>query len=247
VSVVPRLHVPDLAGALVAGHDVTLPEAAAHHAARVLRLRAGDRITLFTGAGGEYAAAVTRIDRRAVTAAVEAFAPLERESALRVTLVQGIAAGDAMDYAIRKSVELGVAAVQPVATARSAPLPAGERVRQRHARWQQIAVAACEQCGRNRVPEVHAPLALADWLRARDPAQASAMLDPDAERGFAALAPAVSLDVLVGPEGGFDTTEIAAMRAAGVTPVRIGPRVLRTETAGPAALAAIQALWGDFR
>ena len=245
---VPRLHVPGLAGVLASGGDVAVPEAAAHHAARVLRLRAGDRVALFTGDGGEYDAQIARVDRRAVTATVGDFKPIERESPLRVTLVQAIAAGDAMDYAIRKSVELGAAAIQPVVTARSAPLPDGERVRARAARWQQIAVAACEQCGRNRVPVVHAPLALAAWLGARDAAAPALMLAPDASRALGELAPpAAALDVLVGPEGGFDEAESATCRAAGLLAVRIGPRVLRTETAGPALLAAANVLWGDFR
>jgi len=245
---VPRLHVPGLAGVLVSGSDVAVPEAAAHHAARVLRLRAGDRVALFTGEGGEYDAQIARVDRRAVTATIGDFKPIERESPLRVTLVQAVAAGDAMDYAIRKSVELGVAAIRPVVTARSAPLPDGERVRGRAARWQQIAVAACEQCGRNRVPVVHAPATLSSWLVARDVAATALMLAPDAPRALGALAPpAAALDVLVGPEGGFGEAESAACRAAGLLAVRLGPRVLRTETAGPALLAAANVLWGDFR
>jgi 16S rRNA (uracil1498-N3)-methyltransferase len=244
---VPRLHVPELAGALASGGDVAVPEAAAHHAARVLRLRAGDRVALFTGEGGEFDAQIARVDRREVIASVNAFRAIECESPLHVTLVQAIAAADAMDYAIRKSVELGVAAIQPVVTARSAPLPDGERARGRAARWQQIAVAACEQCGRNRVPTVHAPVSLPAWLIARDTAATALMLAPGASRTLGELAAPAGLEVLVGPEGGFDDAESAACRDAGLTAVRLGPRVLRTETAGPALLASANVLWGDFR
>ncbi len=243
----PRLYVEEIAGELAAGADVALPPAAAHHAASVLRLRAGDRLTLFTGSGGEYAATVAGVGRRAVTARVDGFADVEREAPLRATLVQAVAAGDAMEYAIRKSVELGVAAVQPVTTARSAPLPAGARTLQRQARWRSVTIAACEQCGRNRLPEMRPVMPLLEWLRARDAGATGVALARGAARALAQLAPPQALDVLVGPEGGLTDDEVADAVRAGMVPVRLGPRVLRTETAGPAALAAAQALWGDLQ
>ena len=243
----PRLFVEESAAELAAGRELALPAAAAHHAANALRLRAGERVTLFTGAGGELAATIVRIDRRGVTVHVDAFVDVEREATLRTTLVQAIAASDAMEYAIRKAVELGVSAVQPVTTARSAPLPAGPRVAQRHQRWRHIAIAACEQCGRNRLPDLRIALPLDEWLRARDATATGIVLAPDAARPLPQLSPQASLDILIGPEGGFTADEIAGATRAGIIPVRLGPRVLRTETAGPAALAAAHALWGDFR
>ncbi|MEP6679828.1 MAG: 16S rRNA (uracil(1498)-N(3))-methyltransferase [Betaproteobacteria bacterium] len=243
----PRLCVPELAGELAAGRDVALPAGVAHHAAKVLRLRVGDRVTLFSGAGGEFAATMLRIDRRSVTAHVESFEDVEREVALTTILVQSVVASDAMDYAIRKSVELGATAVQPVITARSAPLPAGPRAVQRQARWRNIAIAACEQCGRNRLPDVRDTVALDAWLAARDVASAGIVLALDAPRTLALLPPALALDILIGPEGGLTADEVARAERAGLAAVRLGPRVLRVETAGCAVLAAVHALWGDFR
>jgi len=244
----PRLYAAELAGALVPGASIALPATAAHHAASVLRLRTRDAVTLFTGEGGEFPATIERIDRREVIIRVDAFADAERESALAATLVQSVAAGDAMDYAIRKSVELGAAALQPVITARSAPLGEGTRAVQKRERWQNVAIAACEQSGRNRVPAVGAPIPLAQWLARRAVASPGIVLAPQGGVPLTNVtAPKDAIDVLVGPEGGFTIEEVAAATRAGLAAVRLGPRVLRTETAGPAALAAIQMLWGDFR
>jgi len=240
----PRFFVPlELAPALV-GQPLALPEAAAHHATRVVRLGVGDALTLFTGAGGEYAATVVDVGKRGATVRIEAFDPVERESPLAVTLAQAVAANDAMDHAVRKATELGVAAIQPLLAERSAPLPAGERRDKRHAHWRQVAVAACEQCGRNRVPEILPPLPLRDWLDGWR--GGGAVLAPDGERTLASL-PAAPAALLIGPEGGFAPGEIAAARRAGFIAVRFGPRVLRTETAGMAALTAVNLLWGDLR
>lgn len=245
---VPRLYVAELAGTLLPGGSLPLPAAVAHHAANVLRLRTRDAVTLFTGAGGEFAATIERIERREVIVRVDAFADVEREPALAVNLVQAVAAGDAMDYAIRKSVELGVAALQPVITARSAPLGEGTRGAKKRERWQNVAIAACEQSGRNRVPVVGAAVPFAQWLAARARVTPGIVLAPDGAVVLAEIAaPADAIDVVVGPEGGFTGDEIGAAVRTGLVAVRLGPRVLRTETAGPAALAAIQTLWGDFR
>jgi 16S rRNA (uracil1498-N3)-methyltransferase len=226
------------------GRTLALPDPAAHHATRVVRLGAGDALTLFTGAGGEYAATIADVGKRGTTVRIDAFDPVERESPLAVTLAQAVAANDAMDHAVRKATELGVSAIQPLQAERSAPLPAGERRDKRHAHWRQVAIAACEQCGRNRVPEICPVLALPDWLRAwRD---GGAVFVPDGDHAMASL-PAAPSALLIGPEGGFAPGEIGAARNAGFMTVRLGPRVLRTETAGIAALAALNVLWGDLR
>jgi 16S rRNA (uracil1498-N3)-methyltransferase len=245
---VPRFCVATDIGPGDVGREIALPAPAAHHALRVLRLAAGDAVTLFTGAGGEFTATLVRADKRDAWVLLSAFSPIERESVPHVTLVQGIAANDAMDLVVRKAVELGAAALQPVVAARSARFPEGERGDKRLAHWRQIAVAACEQCGRNRVPPVHEVVKLDAWLAARAPELPGIVLDPGANIGLGGLsAPASSIDVLVGPEGGLAADELARATRAGITPVRIGPRILRTETASMAALAAINALWGDFR
>ena len=244
----PRFHCP---GDLVAndvGSEYRLPDAVAHHALRVLRLAVGDRLTLFTGTGGEYAATLERADKRGAVVRIDAFDAVERESSLAVTLVQAIAANDAMDHALRRSVELGAAAIQPVLTARSARVPDGERGEKRLAHWRQIVIDACEQCGRNRMPEVHGVVLLDRWLAARNPAAAGLVLSPGAGLSIAdAPRPGNALDLLVGPEGGFAPDEIASAQRCGMTAVRLGPRVLRTETAALASLATINVLWGDFR
>jgi 16S rRNA (uracil1498-N3)-methyltransferase len=235
-------------GAGDVGREIALPDAAAHHALRVLRLATGDAVTLFTGAGGEFAATLIRADKRNAWVLLDAFSAVERESALAVTLVQGIAANDAMDFVVRRAVELGVAAVQPVVATRSARFPRDERGAKRLAHWRQIAVSACEQCGRNRIPSVRDVADLDAWLRARAPTRAGIVLDPAARIGIDALpTPDASVDVLVGPEGGLTTDETERAARAGLTPIRLGPRILRTETASLSALSAIHALWGDFR
>jgi 16S rRNA (uracil1498-N3)-methyltransferase len=242
----PRFFFPAGLSPAAVGAIVELHESAAHHATRVLRLAAGDALTLFDGTGGEYAATLVRADRHGVTVRVDGFDPVERESPLALTLAQGIAANDAMDYTIRKATELGATSIQPLVTARSAPLPPGERGARRLAHWRSVVIAACEQCGRNRAPEVPAPRALAEWLAAWD--GGGIVCAPGADRPLAALAqPRAPLALLIGPEGGLDARELRAARTRGFQPVRLGPRVLRTETAAVAALAVLQSTWGDAR
>jgi 16S rRNA (uracil1498-N3)-methyltransferase len=244
----PRFYCPDRLVEHQLNSEYTLPAPAAHHALRVLRLAVGDRVTLFTGAGGEFAATLILADKRDAVVRIDGFDAVEREMALAVTLVQGIAASDAMDHAVRKSVELGVAAIQPVHTARSARLPGGERGGKRLAHWRQISVAACEQCGRNRIPDVREVVALERWLAARPANAPGLVLSPGADGTIVdAARPQGALDLLIGPEGGLAPDEIAQAQRFGMTAARLGPRVLRTETASLAALATINALWGDFR
>ncbi len=240
---VPRFHVPV---PLSPGSLFDLPAGPARHAAQVLRLRAGDTLTLFDGGGGEYRARIESMRRAEVTVRVENHAAVERESPLEVHLAQGISSGERMDYTLQKAVELGVASVQPLAMLRSVVKLDAERARKRTAHWQGVVIGACEQCGRNRVPAVGAPLPLSQWI-AGAPAGLKLYLSPQSETGLAALAPPTGpLWLLAGPEGGFDPGESALVEAAGFLPLRLGPRILRTETAALAALAALQALWGDF-
>jgi 16S rRNA (uracil1498-N3)-methyltransferase len=233
---------------LAAGAEIALPAGAAHHALHVLRLKAGDAVTLFDGAGGEYAGQLAQASPRAIAVRILERRAIERESPLAVTLVQGLAAADRMDYAVQKAVELGAAAIAPVMTARSVARLDAARAARRAEHWRQIAIAACEQSGRNRLPQVHVPRALAAWLRAASTAQLRVLLAPDAAGSLGDLPkPAGAIELLIGPEGGFTAEESAAALAAGFRAVRLGPRILRTETAGAAMLAAMNALWGDWR
>ncbi len=233
----PRLYVDR---ALAAGAVVDLPPAAARHV-QVLRLQPGDAVTLFDGRGGEWAARIERIGRRDVLAAVGAHDAVEREAAVAVTLALGMPANDRMDDVVEKGTELGAAALQPLVCERSVLRPEGERAERRRAHWQAVAAAACEQCGRNRVPAVAPVRALREWLASLPPPAGEARLllslAPDAG-ALPALAGGAAL-VLGGPEGGLAPGEEAAARAAGFAAVSLGPRVLRADTAPLAALAAL--------
>jgi 16S rRNA (uracil1498-N3)-methyltransferase len=243
---VPRLYSRSPIGADNAGSVIELDESAAHHATRVLRLAAGDALTLFDGTGGEFDATLERVDKRGATARVLRFVAVERESPLAVTLAQAIAANDAMDSALRKATELGVTSIQPLVTARSSPLPAGERADKRLAHWRQVAIAACEQCGRNRIPGVAPPRPFSEWLR--EWTGSGILFVPGARASLAAIGQhSAPLALLIGPEGGLDAREAAAAQARGFDAVALGPRVLRTDTAAAAGLALVQAMWGDHR
>jgi len=231
---------------LSSGVRFNLPPGPARHAARALRLAEGDLIVLFNGGGGEFTARIERIHRDDVAVSVAEHRNIERESPQRVLLAQGISSGERMDYTLQKAVELGVSAIQLLATKRSVVKLAGERSERRVAHWQGVVASACEQCGRNRLPPIAPPLGLANWLGSRVPGRLL-FLSPQAETRLADLPPPEGTDALVaGPEGGFEADELAALDAARAIPVRLGPRILRTETAALAALAAMQSLWGDF-
>ncbi len=233
--------------ALAPGAYIDLPEPVARHAVRVLRLPPGAPVVLFDGRAGEYEARIERIEKDRVVAALGAWRDVERESGLAVTLIQAVQSGEKMDYTVQKAVELGVSLIVPVDSRRSVTRLAGERAGRRVAHWQGVAAAACEQCGRNQVPQVAPVEKLENWL-ARPPGVAlRLMLAPDAEQSLVDLPSPKSVELLIGAEGGLDPQEIVAARQVGFRPVRMGPRILRTETAGLAALAAMQALWGDFR
>ena len=233
--------------ALSPGAHIDLPEPVARHAVRVLRLPPGAAVVLFDGRGGEYDARIERIERDRVVAALGAWRDVERESGLAVTLIQAVQAGEKMDYTVQKAVELGVSHIVPVDSRRSVTRLDGERAARRVAHWQGVAAAACEQCGRNQVPQL-APLErLENWLARPASGTLRLILAPDAEQALVDLPPVTNVQMLIGAEGGLDPQEIIAAQQVGFKAVRMGPRILRTETAGLAALAAMQALWGDFR
>jgi 16S rRNA (uracil1498-N3)-methyltransferase len=231
---------------LRAGGNSTLSEESAHHAVHVMRLREGDEVILFNGRGGEYAARVASIQKLRISLDVLQQRAVERESPLQMTLIQGISSSDRMDYTVRKAVELGVTAIYPVLATRSVARPKGERADNRRAHWQKVVISACEQCGRNRIPEVH-PLASIDAALRETGEGFKFLLSPRSELEFSKAVPSTTSFVFAaGPEAGFDADEEAAFAKAGFTPVKLGPRVLRTETAALAALAALSALRGDF-
>lgn len=236
----PRLHV---AGPLAGRSEVALDTAAAHHVQRVLRLRDGDAIVLFDGRGGEYAARLGKVDGQP-GALIEAHRPENREAPIAVTLWQAVCRGGRMDYVIEKATELGVQRIVPLLSRRVVVRLDDARGRQRAAHWQKIAVSACEQCGMNLVPEVTAPVALSEALHREALSAGSALLlDPQADRALADLGPwPASLTLLVGPEGGFEPVELQMLGQAGFRPVALGPRTLRSDTAGLAAASMIAAL-----
>ena len=225
--------------------QVALAPDAAHHAAKVLRLRRGDEAVLFDGSGGEYAASIHHVGRDGVLVDVGRHRAEDRESPLRICLAQGLATGDKMDTILQKAVELGVTAFQPLLTQKSVVKLTDERAERRALHWQQVVIAACEQCGRNCLPEVRPVEQFDAWVVVQTGARM--LLMPGAPQRLADTPKALDeITLLTGPESGFSSTETQLALTSGFTPVRLGPRVLRTETAGLAALAAIQTLWGDF-
>lgn len=249
---IPRFYCPI---ELSPGTHVELPPQAAHHAARVLRLRSGDPAILFSGDGAEYAARITHIGKQDVTIEILGKDTPMRESPLNITLAQAISAGEKMDFTLQKAVELGISAIQPLAAARSVVRLKDDRAEKRVQHWQNVVVSACEQCGRNVVPTVAPITDLPVWLAGQGAGFGNQdsggtiglILSPMAERTLRDLPkPAGAITLLVGPEGGLTPEEIAMARQCHFTEVRLGPRVLRTETAALATLSAMQALWGDF-
>jgi 16S rRNA (uracil1498-N3)-methyltransferase len=238
---VPRFY---LDAPLRAGGSSLLPEGSAHHAVHVLRLRAGDEVTLFNGRGGEFAGRIASAERLRISVDLLQHRTVEREAPLHVTLVQAVSAGEKMDSTVRKAVELGVAAIQPVLATRSVARPKGERAESRREHWQKVVIAACEQCGRNRIPEVRPLLPVSEY---RADEGVKVLLSPRSELPFSkAGLQGERFIIAAGPESGFTAEEEAELAAQGFTPVKIGVRVLRTETAALAAVAALNALRGDF-
>lgn len=221
-----------------------LPEAQAHYIGRVLRHAAGDAVQLFDGSGQEFLGELVEVGKKSVRVELrESFAG-QAESPLRIHLGQGLSRGERMDWAIQKATELGAAEITPIVSERCEVRLKDERADKRTAHWRQIAISACEQCGRSVLPRIHAPLSLADWLESME-AELKLVLHPVAEP-LASHARPGSLAFLIGPEGGLSDAEVEQARTAGFHSARLGPRVLRTETAPVVALSVAQQLWGDF-
>lgn len=240
----PRIHVP---ATLRAGTTHVLPEASATHVIRVLRLAAGDPIILFDGTGVDYEAVLRTVSRSGVTAEVGAARPVDRESPLEITLLQGVSRGTRMDTVMQKATELGVRAIHPVLAERTVVRLDDERAAARLGHWERIVIGACEQCGRSVIPPIHPPVPLATALAGLDGAALRLTLDPRAAGSVRELLDGRRKVVLaVGPEGGFSDHEIRLLGDAGFRGLRMGPRILRTETAPLAALAILQFAAGDL-
>ncbi|MCE7031106.1 16S rRNA (uracil(1498)-N(3))-methyltransferase [Lysobacter sp. GX 14042] len=234
---------------LAPGMELDLPEAQAGHLVRVLRLRAGDAFVLFSGDGHDYQASVLVADRRVVRVRVGAGQPVERESPLRLVLLQGIARGEKMDLILQKATELGVAELLPLSSDRSEVRLDPPRAAKRLAHWRSVVAAACEQSWRARVPAVAPPRGLAEVLGSLPAGGLRLLLDPEGDRALTALRPPAGEPVYlaIGPEGGWSDRDREQLHGAGFAGLRLGPRILRTETAGLAAVAALQACYGDLR
>ena len=234
--------------ALADGSRVALPEDAVAHLIRVLRMGIGDPITLFNGDGFDYPAKISSLSKKSAEALVTVKCEVCNESPLRLTLAQGIARGEKMDLILQKATELGVARIAPVITERTEVRLDGDRAAKRMQHWRGVVTAACEQSGRARVPVVLEPQTLASFAVSEAPGLRF-ILDPVADKGIADAGIGVDQPVtlLIGPEGGLSERDRGLLRAAGYQGLRLGPRILRTETAGLAALAAINAIYGDWR
>jgi len=241
--------------ALCSGGILELPAVAAAHLTKVLRARSGDELILFTGDGREFAGVIESIRGSRVTVAVGDAQEVDRESPLAVVLVQCVPRGDRMDFIVQKATELGVARIVPVLSQRSVVRLDASQADSKAAHWRAVAVNACEQCGRNRLPVIEAPCQLIRYLgdssaRSGAPADANGprlLLEPDLGSSGDALAVRAAVEIAIGPEGGFTSEEIEAFRVCGFRTVRLGPRVLRTETAALAAIAWLQSRFGDLR
>ena len=241
-----RLNRVYVEAALSPGARIELPAAAGVHLSKVLRVRGGDELVLFSGDGREFAANVESVRGTKVTVAIGEARIVDRESPLAVTLVQCIARADRMDLIVQKSTELGVARLVPVQSRRGVVRLDAAQADSKAAHWRAIAVSACEQCGRNRLPCIEPARRLIDYLAELPPGGVRLLLAPDAPAARAAQSIGSEATVAVGPEGGFDDEELEAFRLAGFQAMSLGPRVLRTETAAIAALAWLQSRHGDL-
>ena len=231
---------------LAPGALINLPENAAIHASRALRMQTGDQAKLFNGDGIDYVCEIISIKKSEVVVKIKDCVAISNESPLKITLVQAISSGDRMDFTIQKAVEMGVTHIQPIASQRSVVKLNGDRAEKRVEHWQNVVISACEQSGRAWVPSVSQPLTLANWLGTNPSATTRITLAPHATQTLRDLPqPKGEIALLIGAEGGLTEDEIALSANHGFAPIKLGQRVLRTETAPLAAIAAMQTLWGD--
>ena len=239
----PRFH---LADALQPGQNISLPENVIRHL-HVLRVREGEEITLFNGNGHSYPTRLLSLAKRQAVAEVLSEQTADNESPLAISLIQAVSSGERMDFTLQKSVEMGVTEIFPVTSARSIVKLSGERAEKRQERWQEIVIAACEQCGRNRIPTVHPLLPLPQRLQQLPQSDVRLLMGLHHPTSLKAIQPAPQrITLMIGPEGGWSPEEEAAAFQTGFQSILLGKRVLRTETAALAAIAAMQTLWGDF-
>lgn len=215
------------------------------HLTRVLRVKPGQQLIIFDGQGIEYQATITTVERKSITVSILSSETVSRESPLSITLVQGISRGERMDWLLQKATELGVCRIMPSYTKRSMVVLDDKRLQSRMLHWQGIITSACEQCGRNTLPELYPPVSLPELL-SRQSVKNCYYLDPDGAQRLSELGKSDSICFIIGPEGGFDIEEKELMNKHGIKPLAMGPRILRTETAGITAIAAVAALWGDL-
>ena len=240
---IPRIY---LSQSLSAGNDVELDSNALRHVVQVLRLKAGHPLILFNGEGGEYTAELTRVEKRRATAHITEFQDINRESNLYTHLGLGISKGERMDFALQKSVELGVNEITPLFTEHCVVQLGDKRAVKKREHWQAVIISACEQSGRNTLPIVNAPQSIKHWINISS-STTKLILDPVASTTLATVKPGTAGVILaIGPEGGFSQTEIDLAQENDFIGITLGPRVLRTESAAIASLTAIQALWGDL-
>lgn len=241
---ITRIHTP---GPLTLNAEIPLPSAGAYHAARVLRLRAGAALAVFDGEGSEFHAEIVRVDGNDVVVRIGARIANAPEPPLKITLVQGVSRGERMDWTLQKATELGVAVIAPVITARSVVRLDGKQAAKKREHWRGIAIGACEQCGRSTLPDVREPISLTEYLHTQSKEGVRLVLSPTGPASLAGLASmSAKVELLIGPEGGLDDDEIERAQHSGFVPVRLGPRILRTETAAVTALSVLQAMWGDL-
>ena len=239
----PRFY---LADALQPGQNISLPENVIRHL-QVLRVREGEEITLFNGNGHSYPTRLLSLAKRQAVAEVLSEQTADNESPLTISLIQAVSSGERMDFTLQKSVEMGVTEIFPVTSARSIVKLSGERAEKRQERWQEIVIAACEQCGRNRIPTVHPLLPLSQRLQQLPQSDVRLLMGLHHPTSLKAIQPAPQrITLMIGPEGGWSPEEEAAAFQTGFQSILLGKRVLRTETAALAAIAAMQTLWGDF-
>jgi len=242
----PRFYCPP---PLPASGTFELPPEAVHHASRVLRLREGDPVQIFDGLGNERHGTITELGGKRVVVGNIIAVDNDRESPLKMLLAQALSSSEKMDWVVQKATELGVTEIQPIDTERSVARLTAERTVKRLEHWQQVAISACEQCGRNLLPQIHAPLDIMVWLQQmqKSPDSKFILVPQGAASLQAQTKPLGRITLLIGAEGGFTTAESDSALRCGFTAIRMGARVLRTETAAIAGLAALQTLWGDFQ